>query len=72
MKGGRTLAIQSKIRNVTVHYPIKENQAEFDRRAARAVAKVLCKKYPPEVIEEIIKRLELSKEVCNGSSNRQI
>lgn len=46
--------MKSKIKNVTVHYPTPENQEEFDRRAARAVAKVLCEKYPPEVINQII------------------
>ena len=46
--------MKSKIKNVTVHYPTPENQAEFDRRATRAVAKVLCEMYPSEVIDQII------------------
>lgn len=52
------LAIQRKIKNVTVHYPSSDNKAEFNRKAARAVAEVLCEKYPPKVIEQIIERLK--------------
>lgn len=52
------MARQSKIRKITVHYPTPENQEEFDRRAARAVAKVLCDMYPPQVIDEVIERLK--------------
>ncbi|MBU5269434.1 hypothetical protein [Clostridium cochlearium] len=43
-----------KIKNVVVHYPTPENQEEFDKKAARAVAKVLFNMYPIEVIEQII------------------
>lgn len=52
------MAKQNKIKKVTVHYPLQENKEEFDRRAARATAKVLCQMYPPEVIDEIIERLK--------------
>lgn len=61
MRGGRTLAIRGKVRRVTVHYPTEENKEEFDRRAARAVAKVLCEKYPLETIDKVIEKLEKEK-----------
>ncbi|MEJ8555137.1 hypothetical protein [Tepidibacter sp. Z1-5] len=44
---------------VTVNYPTKENQEEFDNRAARAVAKILYTSLPSDTIDEII---ELYKE----------
>lgn len=40
--------------NVTVIYPAPENKEEFERRAARAVAKVLVDSLPPEQIDELI------------------
>lgn len=52
------MARQNKIKKVTVHYPLPENKDEFDKRAARAVAKVLCEMYPPEVIDKIIEKLK--------------
>lgn len=52
------MSIRSKVRRVTVHYPTKENKEEFDRRAARAVAKVLCEKYPLETIDKVIEKLK--------------
>lgn len=41
-----------------MHYPLPENKEEFDIRAARAVAKVLCEMYPPEVLDKIIEGLK--------------
>ncbi|SHJ72547.1 4-alpha-glucanotransferase [Tepidibacter formicigenes] len=41
--------------NITVNYPTKENEEEFDNRAARAVAKILCETLPIDTIDEIIK-----------------
>ncbi|WP_163248393.1 hypothetical protein [Clostridium niameyense] len=55
------MAIRGKVRRVTVHYPTEENKEEFDRRAARAVAKVLCEKYPLETIDKVIEKLEKEK-----------
>lgn len=48
----------SKIRKVTVHYPTKENEEEFQRRAAQAFAKVLIKEYSPEVVKEFLKTVQ--------------
>ncbi len=39
---------------VTVHYPTKENQEEYDNRAARAVAKILYNSLPLDTIDEMI------------------
>lgn len=44
---------------VTVNYPSKENEEEFERRAARAVARVLYTSLPTDTIDELI---ELYKE----------
>ena len=52
------MAKQNKIRNVIVHFPTEENEEEFQRRAAKATAEVLCKKYPLQMIDKIIERLE--------------
>ncbi|WP_192859244.1 hypothetical protein [Clostridium botulinum] len=52
-----------KIKKVTVHYPTDENKEEFQRRAARAFAEVLCEKYPLEVIDKIIERLEREEQI---------
>ena len=48
----------TKVRSVTVHYPTPENEEEYDRRAAKAVARALCNTLPPEVIDELLRRLK--------------
>lgn len=49
---------RSKIRTVTVHYPTGKKMEELEIRHAKAVTKVLCDTYPPEVIDIIIKKLK--------------
>lgn len=44
---------------VTINYPMPENQEKFDRRAARAVAKILVETLPLETIDEIIEGLKV-------------
>lgn len=52
-----------KVKKVTIHYPADENKEEFQRRAARSLAEVLCEKYPLEVIDKIIERLEIEEQI---------
>lgn len=52
------MATHKKIKNVTVHYPTKENEGEFQKRAAKSVAQVLFEMYPLYVIDKIIDNLE--------------
>ncbi|WP_443659017.1 hypothetical protein [Clostridium algidicarnis] len=52
------MATHKKIKKVTVHYPTKENEEEFQRRAAKSVAQVLFEMYPLYVIDKIIDNLE--------------
>lgn len=54
------MATHKKIKRVIVHYPSKENEEEFQRRAAMAVAKVLFQMYPENIIDKIIDKLEES------------
>lgn len=44
----------AKIKKVIVNYPTPENQEEYERRAAEAVAKILYECYPPDVIDQLI------------------
>lgn len=60
---GGNLVTQNKIKSVTVHYPSKENEEEFQRRAANAVAKVLFQIYPSDVINKLIIALEESENI---------
>lgn len=41
-----------------MHYPTKENEEEFQKRAAKSVAQVLFEMYPLYVIDKIIDDLE--------------
>ena len=50
--------VKSVIKSITVHYPLPENQEEFDRRFAKAAVNTLKKKFEPEVILAAIERLE--------------
>ncbi|WP_163255891.1 hypothetical protein [Clostridium sporogenes] len=52
-----------KVKKVTVHYPTDENKKDFQRRSARSLAEVLCEKYPLEVIDKIIERLEIEEQI---------
>jgi len=52
------LATHKKIKKVTVHYPTKENEEEFQKRAVKSVAQVLFEMYPLYVIDKIIDNLE--------------
>ena len=56
-RGNRNLARKNKIKSVVVHYPSVENEEEFELRVANAMAKVLCKNYPPEIINKLIDEL---------------
>ena len=58
------MAAQYKF-NVRVHYPTPENKDEFDKRAAKAVAKVLYEVLPYEKIDELIAAYK--KSLNNGS-----
>lgn len=49
---------------IIIHYPTEENQEEFDRRSAQAVAKVLVDSLPSEKIDELI-------ETYNNLSNEK-
>lgn len=60
--GGYKLITHKKIKKVTVHYPTKENEEEFQKRAARAAAKVLFEMYPQPIIDKIIDSLEVAEE----------
>ncbi|SNV76748.1 hypothetical protein [Clostridium cochlearium] len=51
------MARKNKIKSVVVHYPSVENEEEFELRVANAMAKVLCKNYPPEIINKLIDEL---------------
>ncbi|MCD3232695.1 hypothetical protein IRP63_07150 [Clostridium botulinum] len=49
----------SKIKSIKVNYPTtKEGMEKVQRKYTKTLAKILVKNYPPEVIEELIKRLE--------------
>lgn len=49
----------SKIKRVTIHYPeTKEGVEELNRRYNKALAKVLIETLPPNIIEDLIVRLE--------------
>ncbi len=41
-----------------MHYPTKENEEEFQKRAVKSVAQVLFEMYPLYVIDKIIDNLE--------------
>ncbi|KEH91640.1 hypothetical protein Z962_p0014 (plasmid) [Clostridium botulinum C/D str. BKT12695] len=43
---------------VTINYPTEENKEEYERRKARAVAKVLIDTLPPQVIDKLVEKLE--------------
>ncbi|WP_164508975.1 hypothetical protein [Clostridium rectalis] len=47
----------SEVKEVIVHYPEGENKEEFNKKASEAVIKILCDKYPKEVIEEVLDKL---------------
>lgn len=47
--------------NFKANYPLPENEAEWHKRAASAIARVLISTYPPEVIDGVIR---LYKEKC--------
>lgn len=59
------MAQGAKIKKVIINYPTPENQEEYERRAAEAVAKILCECYPPDVIDQLIVSLRQSKNVKN-------
>lgn len=56
--------------NVKVHYPTPENKDEFDKRAAKAVAKVLYEVLPYEKIDELIEAY--NKSLNDGSQKDHI
>lgn len=55
------MAQGSKIKKVIINYPTPENQEEYERRAAEAVAKILCESYSSDVIDQLIISLRQSK-----------
>ncbi|GAA0788015.1 hypothetical protein [Hathewaya limosa] len=50
----------AKIKKVIINYPTPENQEEYERRTAEAVAKILCECYPLDVIDQLISALKES------------
>ncbi|CAG7840928.1 hypothetical protein Z959_08010 [Clostridium novyi B str. ATCC 27606] len=55
-----------KIKNVKVNYPTtKEGMEKLQRNYTKTLANILVKNYPPEVIEELIKRLENDNQISN-------
>jgi hypothetical protein len=48
------MPVQSQQFTVKTNYPTIENQSEFEKRAAKAVARVIFDTLPPEKIDELI------------------
>lgn len=48
----------AKIKSIKINWPTtQKGMEELQKSYTKAVAKVLVKNYPPEVIEELIKKL---------------
>lgn len=48
--------------NITIHYPLPENQEAFEERVAEAVARVIVETVPPEIVDEMIELYKKKKE----------
>lgn len=54
--------------DITINYPLPENQASFEERVGKAVAKVIVETVPPEQIDELINLYkEKKKEILSNS-----
>lgn len=47
---------------VILNYPLPENMDEYERRAARAAARLLIDILPPKTIDQLIEKLKDMKE----------
>lgn len=49
----------AKVKSIKINWPkTKEGTEELQKSYTKAVAKILVKNYPPEIIEKLINRLE--------------
>lgn len=53
------MAKERPIFSVIVNYPLPENEEEYEKKIAKAVAKILSEIIPPEKIDELIEMYKI-------------